>query len=117
MNQNISQKLYDVLGISKNFVRLGIVLMIGKVPSNIVRATGVYFLISVGFGVCIVSLLCAIFLGLFDKRAERFFNKESDIVEKITIKDIMKFPLKYWLLIIICVIYYVTVNPFLGLSV
>ena len=64
-----------------------------------------------------ISLLCAVFLGLFDKRAERFFKRESDVIEKIAFKDIIRFPLKFWLLIIICVIYYVTVNPFVGVSV
>ena len=45
-----------------------------------------------GFGICIISLLCAIFLGLFDRRAEKILNKNSDpeseemAREKITIK-------------------------------
>ena len=77
-----------------------------------------------GFGICIISLLCAIFLGLFDRRAEKILKKNNDpeleemarAREKITIKDIFKFPLKLWLLILICVIYYVTVDPFLGVA-
>ena len=75
-----------------------------------------------GFGICIISLLCAVFLGLFDRRAEKILKKKNDpeseemVREKITIKDIFKFPLKLWLLIVICVIYYVTVDPFLGVA-
>ena len=75
-----------------------------------------------GFGFCIISLLCATFLGLFDRRAEKILRREGDPEseemgrERITIKDILKFPLKLWLLIIVCVIYYVTVDPFLGLA-
>ena len=75
-----------------------------------------------GFGICIISLLCAVFLGLFDRRAEKILKKKNDpeseemVQEKITIKDIFKFPLKLWLLIVICVIYYVTVDPFLGVA-
>ena len=81
----------------------------------------VYFL--VGVGICFISLLCAIFLGQFDRRAEKILKKNSDTesvemdLEKISIKHILKFPLKLWLLIVICVIYYVTVDPFLGLAV
>ena len=75
-----------------------------------------------GFGICIISLLCAVFLGLFDRRAEKILKKKNDpeseemVREKITIKNIFKFPLKLWLLTVICVIYYVTVDPFLGVA-
>ena len=37
-------------------------------------------------------------------------------MEKITFRNVIKFPLELWLLII-CVICYVTVDPFLGLAV
>ena len=37
--------------------------------------------------------------------------------KRISLKDIKDFPLKLWLVFIICVFYYVTVFPFIGLAV
>ena len=76
-----------------------------------------YFAICVGFGFCILSLLCAIVLGLFDRRAERILKrKENGTGEQISFKDIKDFPLRLWLVFIVCVAYYVTVFPFIGLA-
>ena len=70
-----------------------------------------------GFGFCVLSLLCAVFLGLFDLRAERILKmKENGTGEQISFKDIKDFPLRLWLVFIICVTYYVTVFPFIGLA-
>lgn len=70
-----------------------------------------------GFGFCILSLLCAVVLGLFDRRAERILKrKENGTGEQISLKDIKDFPLRLWLVFIICVAYYVTVFPFIGLA-
>ncbi len=64
-----------------------------------------------------MSLLAAVVLGLFDKRAERITKrKEATTGEKISLKDIKSFPLILWLVFIVCVTYYVTVFPFIGLA-
>jgi hypothetical protein len=56
-------------------------------------------------------------LGLFDWRAEKILRrKEGQTQDKISIRDIKDFPLRLWLLFIICVEYYVTVFPFIGLA-
>ena len=118
INQNVSQKLYDALqNMSEGYVTLGVVFMIGKLAGNHCCWDGQNIFTHVGFGICVFSLLCAIFLGLFDRRAERILKTENDVMEKITCRDVIKFPLELWLLIIVCVIYYTTVDPFLGLAV
>lgn len=62
-----------------------------------------------------MSLLCALALGLIDKRAQKsFVRKKSN--EKVHPKDIKEFPGMFWLLVIICVTYYVTVVPFVGVA-
>ena len=77
----------------------------------------VFFADRAGFGFCILSLLCAVLLGLFDRRAERILKrKENGTGEQISFKDIKDFPLRLWLVFIICVAYYVTVFPFIGLA-
>ena len=68
----------------------------------------------IGSAICILSLLCTIVLGLFDKRAQRRASNE-----KINPKDVFKkeeFPWTYWLVVTICVTYYVTVIPFVGFA-
>ncbi|XP_064393937.1 major facilitator superfamily domain-containing protein 1-like isoform X2 [Halichondria panicea] len=99
VNMNTNNIIYSGLsGISPNYVRLGIVLMFGA-------------------GYCLLSLLAAVVLGLFDKRAERITKrKEATTGEKISLKDIKSFPLILWLVFIVCVTYYVTVFPFIGLA-
>lgn len=56
-------------------------------------------------------------MGLFDRRAEKILNRKENVVrERISLKDIKNFPPKLWLVFIICVAYYVTVTPFVGLA-
>ncbi len=70
-----------------------------------------------GLGFCIISLICAVILGAFDWRAERITKrKESGTGEKISIWDVKDFPLRLWVIFIICVAYYVTIFPFIGLA-
>ena len=70
-----------------------------------------------GFVTCLLSLLAGIILGLFDLRAEKLLKrKEGKVGEVIRLKDILRFPLSLWLVFAICVLYYVTVFPFIGLA-
>ena len=68
----------------------------------------------VALAFCIMSLICAIVLGLFDRRAETRIRNEAG--EKIHLKDIIKFPMMFWLVVIICVTFYVNIIPFVGIS-
>ncbi|XP_076838241.1 lysosomal dipeptide transporter MFSD1 isoform X2 [Brachyhypopomus gauderio] len=66
---------------------------------------------------CVFSLLCALILAFFDKRAEKILNKEQGKTgEVIKLKDVKDFPLQLWLIFIICVGYYVAIFPFIGLG-
>ena len=61
--------------------------------------------------------MCGVVLGLFDLRAEKILHrKEEKSAEKISVKDIKDFPLRVWIMFLICVAYYVTVFPFIGLA-
>ena len=71
----------------------------------------------VGLGFCILSLLCAIVLGLFDKRAETILGRMKNAAgEKIHLTDIKGFSGTFWLVVIICVTFYVNIIPFVGIS-
>jgi UDP-N-acetylmuramyl pentapeptide phosphotransferase/UDP-N-acetylglucosamine-1-phosphate transferase len=69
-------------------------------------------------GFCILSLLCAVILGLFDKRAEaiRGRKQRNESGEKIHLKDIREFSGMFWLVVIICVTFYVNIIPFVGIA-
>lgn len=101
VNMNIMQPIYQWIsgmGFKHDYTSLGVVLMIGAI-------------------MCIFSLICALVLSFFDKRADRILkraNVTSD--EAIRITDVKYFPLTFWLLCIICVGYYVAVFPFIGLG-
>ena len=72
---------------------------------------------SAGFGTCLLSLLAGIVLGLFDLRAEKLLKrKEGKVGDVIRLKDILHFPVSLWLVFAVCVLYYVTVFPFIGLA-
>jgi nitrate/nitrite transporter NarK len=100
VNMNINQNLYShaFQGVNPDYVRLGVVLF-------------------VGLGFCVLSLLSGVVLGLFDKRAERITNRNTGDGERISMRDIKDFPLRLWVIFIVCVAYYVTVFPFIGLAV
>lgn len=66
---------------------------------------------------CIFSLICAVILGLLDKRRSKVLRLNSaESGEKVQLRDILTFPLSFWLLCVICVSYYVAIFPFIGLA-
>lgn len=66
---------------------------------------------------CLFSLICALVLAYFDKRATRMLKKDTIMVdEKVNITDAKTFPLSFWLIAFICVSYYVTIFPFTALG-
>lgn len=99
VNMNIMGPLYDIFAAkSPGYKGLGLTLLI------------------VGGASCIVSLICALALSFFDKRAEKILKNRKPSEETVNLKDVKDFPLTMWLMTIICVAYYVTVFPFIGLG-
>lgn len=98
VNMNVNSKMFDSFSfITDQPKRLGLVLF-------------------VGFGWCILSLLAAVALGLFDKRAAKITKRKEGEGERISLRDIKDFSLALWLVFFVCVFYYVTVFPFIGLA-
>ncbi|XP_060761816.1 major facilitator superfamily domain-containing protein 1 [Neoarius graeffei] len=66
---------------------------------------------------CVFSLICALMLAYFDKRAERILNKEQGKTgEVIKLTDVKDFSFQLWMIFFICVGYYVAIFPFIGLG-
>ncbi|XP_055868453.1 major facilitator superfamily domain-containing protein 1-like [Biomphalaria glabrata] len=99
VNMNVMQPLYNYIDQNiHGYKCLGIALFVGA-------------------GMCVFSLICAIVLSFFDKRADRVLKrKQISSEEMIKFRDILTFPLSTWLISIICVAYYVAVFPFIGLG-
>ena len=64
----------------------------------------------------VFSLTGAIVLGLVDKRRERLTSQTFGENPHVRFRDVLKFPLNFWLICGICVSYYVAVFPFVTLG-
>ncbi|KAI0214202.1 Major facilitator superfamily domain-containing protein 1 [Lamellibrachia satsuma] len=117
--------LNTVFGLQLSFSRVG-----STVNMNVMRPLYKYLeryetgykclglTLFVGAAFCVMSLLCTVAVAYFDKRADRILKKKQHVsaAEPMRLKDMVNFRLSVWLLCIICVAYYVTVFPFIGLG-
>ncbi|XP_071453924.1 lysosomal dipeptide transporter MFSD1-like [Hetaerina americana] len=79
--------------------------------------TGVVLLIA--STTCLLSLVCAFALGWMDWRAEKIRgngNEANDPAEVVRITDVKHFPATFWMVSGVCVVYYVTIFPFIALG-
>ena len=68
-------------------------------------------------GTCLFSAVCAMILGILDKRAERILSRQNtESTETIRFADIKDFNLSFWYLSVICVAYYISIFPFVSLG-
>ncbi|XP_052746414.1 major facilitator superfamily domain-containing protein 1 isoform X2 [Bicyclus anynana] len=68
---------------------------------------------------CLGSLICALFLGWMDLRAEKALRQQAAQVKQdqpFQLKDVLKFKPVFWLLAVICVAYYLAIFPFIALG-
>lgn len=67
---------------------------------------------------CVFSLISAVILAFMDKKnaKQRSRTRAVEDDEKIRITDVKNFPLNFWILSMICVMYYLTIFPFVGLA-
>ncbi|XP_045610044.2 lysosomal dipeptide transporter MFSD1 isoform X1 [Procambarus clarkii] len=99
VNFLIMVPLYDWVGtFTQGYKQLGVSLMIAG-------------------STCVFSLVCALLLGILDKRRSKILHlNTAESGEKVHLKDVLSFPLSFWLISIICVTYYVAIFPFIGLA-
>ncbi|XP_055327665.1 major facilitator superfamily domain-containing protein 1-like [Paramacrobiotus metropolitanus] len=100
MNMNLMEPIYNALKTHyAGYICLGLTLFIGGTT-------------------LIFSQYCTLQLAFLDKRAEKILKPKSKIAagEKISFRDVLKFPLSLWLISIICVGYYTAIFPFISLG-
>ncbi|XP_055371867.1 major facilitator superfamily domain-containing protein 1 [Condylostylus longicornis] len=79
------------------------------------KCTGVVLLLA--SATCVMSFICALILGLMDKRAQRITRRiDNPSGETAKLSDIFTFKLTFWMVSIICVAYYVAIFPFIALG-
>ena len=74
----------------------------------------------VGFFVCVFSLVCAFFLVLLDRKADKIDNTEGTKVlseeDKFRWSDIRTFNLSFWIICVSCVLVYMAIFPFIQVA-
>mmetsp|Transcript_34025 Transcript_34025/g.87384 ORF Transcript_34025/g.87384 Transcript_34025/m.87384 type:complete len:566 (-) Transcript_34025:259-1956(-) len=78
---------------------------------------GIPFSFAIGGLICAVSFVATVILALLDKRGDKIIGDKAEATEsggdKVNFKDILKFPVTYWIINAICVTFYVTVFVFI----
>lgn len=87
---------------------------------------GVTYATLAGVGACLISVVCcavlicadtyAVHIGYVQPEAHADSIDEESETSRMRASDILKLPVTYWLLCIVCVTCYVTVFPFIGIA-
>ncbi len=119
-----NKELNMVFGLQLSFARVGSTVNF-NVMLPIYQAVNKHFeghtclgiALFIASSTCVFSLLCALILAFYDKRAERILNRSAGQTgEVVRITDAKDFSLSFWMISIICVTYYVTIFPFTALG-
>jgi len=109
------KELALAFGITLSFSRVGSAVNFNTMP-RIVESVGLTAAIWISVIICGVSMFFALTLALLDKKAENYKRSQGVIPpvnnERISLKDVIYFPLSMWLLVFICVTFYVAVFIF-----
>jgi len=119
-----ANELNLVFGFQISFSRVGsstsfyLVMPIYEFVNNYAKGyQGLSIVILIASITCVGSLVSAIILAIMDKKQEKRLGvQDIGEDEKIKLTDVKNFPLNFWILSLICVMCYLTVIPFVGLS-
>ena len=62
----------------------------------------------------ILSVVAAVILGYLDRRKSILTGSYLEEQPKVVLKEVLKFPLSLWLVCFVCVVFYVTIFPFVS---
>lgn len=106
-------------GITLSFARVGSSFNFLFSP-KIAEAKGVDFAALVGVFTCLISLVSCIVLTVADIHAVRigYICPEPHLAKSTVMRfsDLLKLPLSFWSLVVICVFCYCSILPFLGIA-
>lgn len=109
------KELNLAFGITLSFSRIGSAINFLVSPA-IDDALGVGALLWFGAALCLISVAACLGLAFLDLRGERQTGKTFAEQEKIQIGDIRYFPLSYWLVVFVCVTFYISIFSFITIA-
>lgn len=121
------KELNMVFGLQLSFARVGSTVnflvmesLYKAVHNQIPDGKGQYILGTVLFiaaTTCLISWVCSIVMGVFDKRAETQLGRNNNPHgETVKLTDVKDFKLTFWLVCIICVAFYCAIFPFITIA-
>ena len=118
------KELNMVFGLGLSFSRLGSTLnmnIMGPLFSHLPGTDSEKLGSSLFLGVILASasLCCAFVLMFLNRKAFAHKNRSAEVKvgEKFNFRDCANFPWTFWLVVLVCVFYYVAVFPFIGVGV
>ncbi|XP_054159846.1 major facilitator superfamily domain-containing protein 1-like [Oppia nitens] len=122
-----NKEINMVFGLQLSFARVGSTVnfnvmkpLYDTVNNYITHTTGHTTLgitLSLAANTCVFSLICALILAFYDKRAERILKRSNcQTGEIVRITDVKDFKTSFWMITFICITYYVAIFPFTALG-
>eukprot|EP00033_Pygsuia_biforma_P000257 GCRY01000319.1.p1 GENE.GCRY01000319.1~~GCRY01000319.1.p1 ORF type:complete len:470 (+),score=130.51 GCRY01000319.1:172-1581(+) len=104
-------------GILVTVSRLGTLFTFWVEP-RISDASSVTVALWVAAGVCVLSWLTTVLYTVFDRVAEKKLGLAvaEEMAEEIHISDVKTFPKTYWIVLLLCAVFYAAVMPFIAIG-
>ncbi|XP_072396681.1 lysosomal dipeptide transporter MFSD1 isoform X2 [Diabrotica undecimpunctata] len=119
------KELNMVFGLQLSFARVGSTVnflvmeslysAVSKITSDGHHILGIVLYIAAC--TCIVSMICALVMAIFDKRSESILGRNNNPSgETVKLTDVKDFSLSFWLVCVICVTFYCAIFPFISIA-
>lgn len=118
------KELNMVFGLQLSFARVGSTVNF-DIMDSVYESISHYFkgyeclgiVLFIASSTCFLSFFSATILGFMDRRAERVLKRrENSTNEVVHITDVKDFKFTFWLVAIVCVVYYIAIFPFIALG-
>ncbi|CAG9858502.1 unnamed protein product [Phyllotreta striolata] len=121
------KELNMVFGLQLSFARVGSTVnflvmesLYNRVTKGLPSESGQYILgvvLFIAATTCLISWICSIILGIFDKRVETIVGRSNNVQgETVKLTDVKNFKLTFWLVCLICVTFYCAIFPFITIA-
>ncbi|CAH0557139.1 unnamed protein product [Brassicogethes aeneus] len=116
------KELNMVFGLQLSFARIGSTVnfkvmdgIYNWVNEKYTGPQGMGIVLFIATSTCVLSMVCSLVVGVFDKRAEKILNRDASRGgEVVRLTDVFTFKPAFWFVCVICVAYYVAIFPFIS---
>lgn len=112
------QLSFSKLGSSVNSLTMEPLYTFISKDSNYTAPECIGIVLGIASLTCVGSMTCAILLSYMDSRVEKMLERNGDgkQLELVKLSDMKNFKLTFWLIVLICVSYYIAILPFMSLG-